>query len=147
MTKTDFKERKAKMRKCVFCVDFFGMGLCYFHAEKVNITENPFKIHAPICLDINICPRDKKKEIKELAKDFGKLNNKTFSNVSKMSEEKSQVITVKMIPNDKLNDYPNNREDVADTLDLENSIKQLGFTDPIEVTAFGQPDGEYMFRC
>lgn len=79
-----------------------------------------------------------------MAKNFGKVNNKTFENVARVSEEKAQVIVVKMIPNENLNDYPNNREDVIDTLDLENSIKQLGFTDPIEVTSFGQPEGEYM---
>lgn len=144
MTNSEFKERKAKMQKCLFCVNFFGTGLCYFYNDKVKITENPFKIKAPLCLDINICPKENKKEIKEMAKNFGKVNNKTFESVAKLSEEKAQVITVKMIPNDKLNDYPNNREDVIDTLDLEHSIKQLGFIDPIEVTSFGQPDGEYM---
>lgn len=142
MTNSEFKERKAKMRKCVFCINFFGTELCYFYNDKVKITENPFKIQAPLCLDINICPKEK--EIKEMAKNFGKVNNKTFENVARVSEEKAQVIVVKMIPNENLNDYPNNREDVIDTADLENSIKQLGFTDPIEVTSFGQPEGEYM---
>jgi len=40
-------------------------------------------------------------------------------------------------------DYPNNIE-IGDTSDLEESMDQLGFTTPIEVTAFGQPEGKYM---
>ena len=68
----------------------------------------------------------------------------SFENVAKTSAEKAQVIVVKMISNDRLLDYPKNHEDVVDTADLENSIKELGFTDPIEVTSFGMDDGYYM---
>lgn len=69
---------------------------------------------------------------------------KTIKDVAKVSAEKAQVIVVKMINNDCLIDYPKNNEDIQDTLDLENSIKELGFVDPIEVTAFGQEKGKFM---
>ncbi len=69
---------------------------------------------------------------------------KKIKEVAKVSAEKAQVIVVKMINNSCLHDCPNNHEDITDTADLENSIKELGFTDPIEVTSFGQSDGEYM---
>lgn len=80
-----------------------------------------------------------------MAKNFGSAGSaKSFENVAKTSAEKAQVIVVKMISNDRLLDYPKNHEDVKDTADLENSIKELGFTDPIEVTNFGMEDGYYM---
>lgn len=80
-----------------------------------------------------------------MAKNFGNAGSaKTIKEVAKASAEKAQVIVVKMINNNNLHDYPNNREDVDGTGDLENSIKEIGFTDPIEVTAFGQDEGEYM---
>lgn len=56
----------------------------------------------------------------------------------------SNVIEIKMINNENLKDYPKNNEDILDTLDLENSMKELGFTDPIEVTRFGMSEGNYM---
>lgn len=80
-----------------------------------------------------------------MAKNFGSAGSaKTIKEVAKASAEKAQVIVVKMINNSNLHDYPNNREDVEDTADLEKSITEIGFTDPIEVTTFGQKDGEYM---
>ena len=80
-----------------------------------------------------------------MAKDFSKAGSvKRINEVVKISEEKANIIAVKMIKNDILNDYPNNSEDITYTEDLENSIRELGFTDPIEVTCYGQPDGQYM---
>ena len=80
-----------------------------------------------------------------MAKNFGKAGSvKKFKEVAKASAEKAQVIVVKMIRNEYLVDYPKNFEDIQDTLDLENSIRELGFSDPIEVTTFGQPAGKYM---
>lgn len=80
-----------------------------------------------------------------MPKDFSKAGSaKTIGRVAKASAEKAAVVTVRMIRNDALRDYPNNGEDVAYTADLENSIRELGFTDPIEVTSFGQSEGEYM---
>jgi ParB/RepB/Spo0J family partition protein len=79
-----------------------------------------------------------------MAKNFGSAGSaKTFTEVAKASAEKANVITVKMISNDKLFDYPKNHEDTEDTADLENSMKELGFTDPIEVTSFGMEEGTY----
>lgn len=79
-----------------------------------------------------------------MAKDFGKLNNKKIEAVAKKSNESANVITVKMIGSDDLLDYPKNNEDISQTEDLELSMKQNGFTDPIEVTTFGCDDGKYM---
>lgn len=79
-----------------------------------------------------------------MAKDFGKLNNKKIEAVAKKSSESANVITVKMIGVDDLLDYPKNNEDVSMTEDLELSMKQNGFTDPIEVTTFGCEDGKYI---
>jgi len=68
---------------------------------------------------------------------------KIIDEVAKMAEEKAQVITLKMIKSENLFDYPKNHEDVKDTADLENSIKELGFTDPIEVTGYSMNEGDY----
>jgi ParB/RepB/Spo0J family partition protein len=79
-----------------------------------------------------------------MAKNFNKANSaKMIKDIAKASSEKANVIQVKMIGNDSLFDYPKNHEDCNDTADLENSIKELGFTDPIEVTNFGMEDGQY----
>jgi len=48
----------------------------------------------------------------------------------------ADVIQFKMIKNENLFDSQYNNEDIEDTLDLENSINELGFTDPLEVTDF-----------
>ena len=79
-----------------------------------------------------------------MAKNFAKANAKKFEEIAKISEEKANIINVKMIDNDNLNDYPKNDEDILYTADLENSINEIGFTDPIEVTSYGQSDGQYM---
>lgn len=80
-----------------------------------------------------------------MAKKFGGAAGvKKIQEVAAKSAERAQVVTVKMIPDSKLRDYDKNQEDISDTADLENSIAELGFTDPIEVTAFGMPEGEYM---
>jgi len=80
-----------------------------------------------------------------MAKNFQNAGSaKTFSDVAKASAEKAQVITVKMIADEKLIDYPYNQEDISYTADIERSIKEIGFIDPIEVTNFDQPNGMYM---
>jgi len=80
-----------------------------------------------------------------MAKNFGSAGSaNTIKEVAKASAQKAQVIVVKMISNDCLADYPDNQEDVQYTADLENAINELGFTDPLEITPFGQPDGQYM---
>lgn len=80
-----------------------------------------------------------------MAKNFGKAGiAKKINEVQKLSAEKAQVITLQMIKTENLIDYPKNGEDIENTLDIENSIKELGFTDPIEVTGFGMEDGKYM---
>lgn len=80
-----------------------------------------------------------------MAKNFGNAGSaRRIKEVAKASNEKANVIQVKMINNDNLVDYPKNNEDVTDTIDLENSMRELGFTDPIEVTSYGMEEGKYM---
>lgn len=79
-----------------------------------------------------------------MAKNFGKANSaKAIAEVAKASNEKANVIQVKMIRDEKLFDYPQNEEDIIHTTDLEESIKNVGFTDPIDITDFNMKEGNY----
>ena len=80
-----------------------------------------------------------------MAKNFGKSPAaKRFDEVAKTTMANTGITSIKLIENDNLIDYPNNGEDISYTADLENSINELGFTDPIEVTGYKMPDGQYM---
>jgi len=77
-------------------------------------------------------------------KKFANLDD-TFKEVAEASAKKANVYTLINIANADLVDYPKNQEDIENTADIENSIKELGvFSDPIEVTDYGQPDGKFM---
>lgn len=79
-----------------------------------------------------------------MAKNFGNAGSaKTIKAVAQASNEKANVITVKMVSDENLVDYEKNNEDITDTTDLENSMKELGFTDPIEATSYGMEEGKY----
>lgn len=79
-----------------------------------------------------------------MAKNFGSAGSaKTIKAVAQASNEKANVITVKMVSDENLVDYAKNNEDITNTADLENSMKELGFTDPIEATDFGMEEGKY----
>lgn len=69
---------------------------------------------------------------------------KTIENTKKVEQEKAQVVALQYIRNENLIDNPKNGEDISQTADLEESMKQNGFTDPMEVTDFNMPDGKYM---
>lgn len=71
-------------------------------------------------------------------------NMATIKSVAKKSDEKSQLLSFKIIKDEFLHDYPRNNEDVSYTEDIEMSIEQNGFTDPLEVTDFGMEDGNFM---
>jgi len=80
-----------------------------------------------------------------MAKNFGKSPAaKRFGEVAKNTMANTNITAVKLIENSMLVDYPNNGEDIFYTADIENSINEMGFTDPIEVTDFNMPDGQYM---
>ena len=80
-----------------------------------------------------------------MAKNFGKSPiTKRFDEVAKSTMINTNVKNIKLIENSALMDYPNNGEDILYTADLEKSIKELGFTDPIEITSYKMPDGKYM---
>lgn len=80
-----------------------------------------------------------------MAIDFSKSAGvKQFENTKKVEQEKAQVITLQNIRAENLIDNPKNGEDITMTADLEESMKQNGFTDPLEVTDFGMEPGKYM---
>lgn len=68
---------------------------------------------------------------------------KTVS-AAKEATKNNKVTFVKMIDNADLIDNPLNSEDITDTADLEASIREIGFVDPIDVTQYGAPTGKYM---
>jgi len=80
-----------------------------------------------------------------MAKNFGKAGSvSAFGAVAKVEQEKAQVIVLQNISNENLIDNPKNGEDIIMTGDLEESMRQNGFTDPIEVTDFNMESGKYM---
>lgn len=66
-----------------------------------------------------------------------------IKDVAQASNEKANLITIKYYKDDDLLDYTRNNEDVSDTEDIEKSIEEQGFTDPIEITDFGHDDGKF----
>lgn len=80
-----------------------------------------------------------------MAKNFQNAGSvKVFSEVAKVEKEKAQVISILNIRSEDLIDNPRNGEDISYTEDLEESIAQIGFTDPLEVTDFEMDPGKYM---
>lgn len=80
-----------------------------------------------------------------MAKNFGNAGSaKAFENTKKTEAEKARVIALQNISTENLIDNPKNGEDITMTSDLEESMRQNGFTDPMEVTDFGMPEGKYM---
>jgi len=69
---------------------------------------------------------------------------KRFGEVAKNTMVNTNSAAVQLIENSALIDYPRNDEDISYTEDIENSIRELGFTDPVEITDFGMREGEYM---
>jgi len=69
-----------------------------------------------------------------MPKTFNSKIDKEIVGVVKKSNEKAQLPIIKLIPNANLIDYPNNSEDLNDIDDIVNSINEIGFTDPLEVT-------------
>lgn len=80
-----------------------------------------------------------------MASKFDKAKG-TISNIQKIaqaSQEKANLITIKYYNDENLLDYPKNNEDILNTEDIEKSIEEQGFTDPIEITDFGMEDGMF----
>jgi len=74
----------------------------------------------------------------------GSGSAKTFERVGKASSEKASVIVLRYIHTDNLLNHPDNGEDITRTTDLETSIKDVGFIDPIEVTELGAEKGKFV---
>lgn len=79
-----------------------------------------------------------------MAKNFDRsVSAKAFGDVGRASAEKAKVIVLENIHTDNLVDHADNGESM-ETLDLEFSILENGFTDPLEVTSFGMDRGKYL---
>ncbi len=65
-----------------------------------------------------------------------------FDEVAKISE--TRILEYMVVADNDLVDYPENNEDVSYTEDLEISMKENGFTDPIEITDYNMPRGKWM---
>ena len=80
-----------------------------------------------------------------MAKNFGKSPAaKRFDEIAKNTMANTNTESIVLIENSKLLNYPDNGEDIAYTADIENSIGELGFTDPLEVTDYAMSGGQYM---
>lgn len=66
------------------------------------------------------------------------------SEIGKESNDKAEVLSIVWVADNDLLDFPSNNEDLSHTEDLELSINQQGFTDPLEITDFGCENGKYM---
>jgi ParB/RepB/Spo0J family partition protein len=77
-----------------------------------------------------------------MARFSAEMMDKQIGAVVKKSNAIARTPYIQILPNDKLMDYPNNNEDLTDTADLENSIREIGFKDPIEVVK--TDNGNYM---
>lgn len=80
-----------------------------------------------------------------MAKKFDNAGSvKSFAEVAQKADEKASVVVLVNVSSENLIDNPKNGEDVEFTADLEQSMRQMGFTDPLEVTDYGMEDGKYM---
>lgn len=80
-----------------------------------------------------------------MAKNFNKAGlSKGIAATKSVEQKVAQVVVLQNIFNHQLVDNPNNGEDVTMTSDLEESMKQNGYTTPLEVTDFLMDDGKYM---
>jgi|GEM_PF-1480005 len=79
-----------------------------------------------------------------MAKNFEKSKSaQTIKNVAQKSNEKANLIAIKYYKDEDLLDHPLNKEDTSQTADIEKSIEEQGFNDPIAITDFGAPEGQY----
>lgn len=79
-----------------------------------------------------------------MANKFEKAKSvQVLQDVAKESNARANLITIRYFKNEQLLDYPRNNEDITDTGDIEMSIREQGFTDPIEITDFGCDEGKY----
>lgn len=78
---------------------------------------------------------------------MGKFDNakvsKGIAEIAKKSNDQGNVLSLVYIKDEQLLDYKENNEDITMTEDLEMSMEEQGFTDPIEVTDFGCEEGLY----
>lgn len=69
---------------------------------------------------------------------------KAFNEVARVEQEKANVVALMNIRNSDLIDHPENEEDITNTVDLEVSMREVGFRGSLEVTTFGAESGKYI---
>lgn len=74
---------------------------------------------------------------------FDKVNKNVIDQIKKTSSEIANVLQIKNIHTNNLHDFLGNNESLNYTEDIEKSIDENGFTDPLEVTDFGNEEGHY----
>ncbi|MCR4745269.1 MAG: ParB N-terminal domain-containing protein [Lachnospiraceae bacterium] len=78
-----------------------------------------------------------------MAKNFKKRNS-AFAAAKAAESIMAKQDEIKVLPIDKIDAYADNNEDISNIDDLLASMKENGFTDPIEVTNYGCEDGRYV---
>ena len=78
-----------------------------------------------------------------LAKDF-KKSKSAIAEAKAAESILAKQYEIKALSMNAIDAYVDNNEDVNDVTDLVSSMKENGFTDPIEVTNYGCPEGRYM---
>ncbi len=78
-----------------------------------------------------------------MAKDF-KKSKSAIAEAKAAESILAKQYEIKALPMNTIDAYVDNNEDVSDVKDLVSSMKDNGFTDPIEVTNYGCPEGRYM---
>ena len=76
-------------------------------------------------------------------KDFGK-GKSAFARAKAAESVMAKADEIKVLDTSLLDSYVDNNEDVSNIDDLITSMKENGFTDPIEVTNYGCDEGRYM---
>jgi len=80
-----------------------------------------------------------------MASKFDKAKGaKDIKKVAQDSNAKANLIVIKYYKDEQLQDYPRNNEDITHTEDIEQSIEEQGFTDPLEITDYGMPEDQFM---
>lgn len=79
-----------------------------------------------------------------LSKNFKTKSRNAFLNAKATESIMAKADEIKVISSDLIDAYSDNNEDVSHIDDLLESMRENGFTDPIEVTNYGCSNGRYM---
>ncbi len=79
-----------------------------------------------------------------MSKNFKTKSRNAFLNAKATESIMAKADEIKVISTDLIDAYVDNNEDVSNIDDLLESMRENGFTDPIEVTNYGCSNGRYM---